>query len=486
MGAFLSKSKYMTGLQCPKLLWYHYNAKDQIPWPDEGTQAIFDMGHEVGDLAKLRYPGGIEVPMDKGFMDTISDTEALLPRRVPVFEASFLANNCYCRVDVLVPAAGDKWDIVEVKSTTSVKEVHVEDVAFQTHCLQSAGLTINRKYLMHLNNQYVRDGEVDVDQLFNLADITAYVDPLIPDVPARVADMLDVIGGPEPNVPIGRHCADPYDCSLKGKCWSFLPDHSVTELYRARKETVFDLIGRNTLAITDVASNELNDTHRIQRDAVKTNRPHVDPAGIRDWMDNLEFPLYCLDFETVSSAVPLYDGSRPYQQVPFQFSLHVLDSFDSTPSHQEFLAGDANDPRPGLIAGLHAIGPKGKVLAYNMGFEKRVINELADSFPGERHFLQELTDRLDDLLIPFRSFFYYHPEQRGSCSLKAVLPAVTGKSYDSLTIHDGNQAAREFQRVVIGNAPADEKESVLGSLREYCSQDTEAMIDLMNALRLLI
>jgi hypothetical protein len=486
MKPFISKSKFLSGLQCPKLLWYYYNAKDKIPPPDEATQTIFDTGHEVGNLAKLRYPDGIEVPMDRGIRETVADTKSMLPRRVPIFEASFLADDCYCRVDVLVPAPDGRWDIVEVKSTTGVKSVHVFDLAFQTHCLERSGLTINRKYLMHLNNKYVRDGGIDVDRLFTMADATAEVDSVVPDVPDRVVQMLDVIVGPEPDVMIGRHCTTPYDCPLKPFCWRFLPDHNVTDLYRARKDTVFDLVTRGKLALTDVSPDELTKKHLVQRDAVKKGRPHVAAGGIRGWLDRLEFPLYCLDFETVGPAVPLYDGTRPYQQVPFQFSLHVLDSFEASPVHCEFLAEDAGDPRPGLVGRLHAIGPKGSVLAFNMTFEKRVLGDLAKDIPDERQFLGELVDRMDDLLIPFRRFHYYHPDQRGSCSLKAVLPALTGKSYGNLAIHDGMQAAREFQRTVIGDSPQDEKETVLANLREYCRQDTEAMVDIVNALRMLI
>ncbi|MCK5619221.1 MAG: DUF2779 domain-containing protein, partial [Candidatus Krumholzibacteria bacterium] len=230
----------------------------------------------------------------------------------------------------------------------------------------------------------------------------------------------------------------------------------------------------------------LNEKQLIQQQALKQKKPHVDRNGIKNWLNRLKYPLYCLDFETINPAVPLFDGTRPYQQVPFQFSLHAVERPGAAPKHFEYLAGEPVDPRPGLIEGLRAIGPKGTVLAYNVTFERRVLNELANSFPDKRSFLQGIVSRLDDLIVSFRSFNYYHPDQRGSCSLKDVLPAVTSKSYENLAIHEGKQAAREYHRVVFGETSASEKELVLANLREYCRQDTEAMTDILNALMELV
>jgi hypothetical protein len=496
MSALLSKSKYLTGLQCPKLLWYSYNEPEKIPKPDAAKQAIFDAGHLVGDYAKLRYPGGVEVLRAGTLQDTVADTQELLPQRKPIFEASFLADQLYCRVDVLVPAPGanpesgaaanDTWDLVEVKSATSVKPVNIEDVAFQAHCLERSGIKLNRLYLMHVDNRFVRDGDIDPDALLHAEDVTTEARSILPEVPDAAEELLGVIDGAKPDIPIGPNCTAPYGCDLKAHCWSFLPDHDVTELYKARTRTKFDLIDDGILALADVPAERLNDKHRIQQDAVVTGEPHVEPDPIRDWLSRLTFPLYCLDFETMNPAVPLVDGTRPYQQVPFQFSLHVLDAFDSEPMHFEYLATNPGDPRPDLIEGLREIGPEGTILAYYMGFERGVLNDLGNSFPEHREFLADLAARLDDLLIPFRSFWYYHPDQRGSCSLKAVLPALTGKSYEGLAIQDGKQAAREFQHAVYGDATDEEREQTLADLSTYCRQDTEAMVDILDALRALV
>lgn len=483
MPSFISKSKYLAGLQCPKLLWYHYNSPGDIPEPDEATQAVFDTGHLVGDLAKRLYPGGEEVPMGDSLSETVSRTQALLPQRKPIFEASFLADGCYCRVDVLVPAAGDAWDLIEVKSATSVKPVNIDDVAFQAHCLGRAGVSLNRLHLMHLDNRYVKQGEIDPGGLLHAEDVTSGAGEKKPEVARTVEGLLGAIAGPEPEVPIGPHCNAPYGCDLQYICWSFLPEHNVTQLYRAGARKKFELISRGVTALTDAPTGKLTDRQRIQQRAVENGRPYVEANSIRAWLSGLRFPLYCLDFETMAPAIPLVDGTRPYQQVPFQFSLHVLDAFDSTPRHHEYLAAQPADPRPGLIEALRVIGPKGTVLAYNVGFERGVINRLAEDFPGHRAFLEDLSARLKDLMTPFSSFWCYHPDQKGSCSLKEVLPAFTGKSYEDMAIHDGSQAAREFQRAVFGGAPAAQREKVLKDLRAYCEQDTIAMLDILEALR---
>jgi len=487
MTVAISKSKYVSGLQCPKLLWTQYNDPDSIPKPDAAKRAIFETGHAVGDLAKDLFPGGTEIAWSdnpKGRMErTAAETQELMKRRVPLYEASFLIDGCYCRADLLVPTAGEAWDLYEVKSATGVKDVNLHDVAFQAWAIERCGVRLDCLYLVHLDNTYVRQGEVDVQDLFHAEDVTEHARELMPDVPQNVKRMQAVIDGDRPDTQIGGHCSDPYVCDLWPACSSFLPQDNILDLYRVRKQNAFAMIGDGIVSVVDVPPSNLNAKQRIQQEAIRTGTTHVQPEEIHTWLAGLEYPLHCFDFETMMPAIPLFDGTRPYQQIPFQFSLHVVDSPGAEPRHFEFLAENAVDPRPGLIDALGAIGPEGTILAYNMGFEQARLRELATDFPAHAEFLLGMVDRFQDLIVPFRNFWWHDARQRGSCSLKYVLPAVTGTTYEGMEIAEGGQAAREFQQAVFGNVTPDEKDRVLGALRTYCAQDTRALVDVLGVLR---
>ncbi len=498
---YISKSKYLAGLQCPKLLWTHFNNRESIPKPDEVRQHIFDAGHMVGDLAKRLYPGGKEVPLlfqaDDALDLTVTATRDLMNRRIPIFEASFLVDGRYCRVDILVPVpgpdgdrlSGDEWDLIEVKSSTRVKDVNINDVAFQYDALTRAGVNLNRLFLMHIDTGYVRGEKFEVERFFHLEDITDRAMRLIEYVPAALNRMFDTIAGPDPDTPIGPRCTSPYTCPLKDVCWSVLPDDNVTDFYRTGSRA-FGLLDEGIFAIAHTPDAKLSPRQQIQKKAVIEGAIQVDHKALRHWLDGLKYPLYHLDFETMNPAIPPLPGSRPYQQIPFQFSLHIQHEPGVRPEHVEYLAtwNDVplpGDPRPGLVDALKAIGPDGTVLAWNMGFEKGVLGDLAEMFPVEAERLADLVERMDDLIIPFRAFWVHHPRQKGSCSLKAVLPALTDFDYDDLAIGDGNQAARQYQQALYGNVAAKERALIFNNLLEYCKLDTMAMVEILRRLEKL-
>ena len=486
MKATISKSKYLAGLQCPKLLWYHYNVRDAFPPIGAAKQAIFDIGHQVGDMAKGLYPEGLEVQWNRDLSRTTAETQRLLLKRKPIFEASFEVDGCYCRADIMVPKGGDLWDLYEVKSATKVKDINIADIAFQTHVIERSGINLDRLYLVHIDNSYVRQGDIDPEGLFHAEDVTSQARALQIEVEPRVASMKGIISGARPNTLIGEHCSDPFDCDLWHLCSEFLPKYDVTQLYRARKSKVFELIAKGITELTEVPPSELSPGQLVQQQVFQSGQTHVEHEPIRAWLDGLEYPLHCFDFETMNPAVSLIEGTHPYQQIPFQFSLHILKKEGAVPNHFEFLAESPGDPRPALIDALMAIGPTGTILAYNMGFERRILRELSDAFPAHRAFLSELDGRFKDLITPFTSFWYYNAEQKGSCSLKHVLPALTGTTYEGMEISEGGQAMREYTRVVYEDVSLDEKTRILNSLRKYCAQDTNALLDILSKLRILL
>ena len=483
MPQLLSKSKYLNGLQCPKYLWLLFNEPERIPKPDTTTQYIFDQGHLVGELAKRLFPDGVDIPVDD-FIGNIKQTERLLQQRSPLFEAGIFAEGLYSRVDILNPASDHDWDIIEVKSTTDVKDVHLDDVSFQKYCCEKVGVKIRKCFLMHINNQYIKNGELDPQQYFTLQDITSNIEESGKGIEDRIDTLLEVISAREcPNVTIGRHCSNPYDCPL-AECWDFLPEGNVFNLYRGGSKS-FELFNSGILTIRDIPDEyRLTGAQQIQKTCETTGQAYIDKAGISGFLSTLQSPHYFLDFETISPVIPMFDGTRPYQTIPVQFSLHIIKKDGVKPEHFSFLAGGVDDPRPAFLAELKKVlGNTGSIVVYNQGFEEGILKELALAFPEYDNWVKQVRDRLVDLLIPFRKFHYYHPLQKGSASLKSVLPALTGKDYAGMDIADGQSASIAFQTVTYGEVSEEERNKVIADLEKYCALDTEAMLWIVDRLK---
>ena len=477
------------GRQCSKLLWFRYNAKDQIPAPDESQQAVFDQGHEVGELAQQLFPDGIEIDTKPGEFDAAIrlTTEALKQRR-PIYEATFSFGSGYARADILVPVAGDAWDLVEVKSTTSLKdEVHLPDIAFQAFVLTGADIKLRKCFLAHINNEFVRQGPIDPQKFFTLAEVTNAVATMSPEIADQIAAMQRVIGAKShPDVQIGPQCDSPYTCALHDRCWSFLPEASVFTLYRGGQKA-FSLLEHGIQKIADIPADvELTENQSIQRSTLLAGQPHIDHPALAAFLGQLEYPISYLDFETIGTAIPLFDGVKPYQQVPFQYSLHIARSANTKVEHRSFLAEGTADPRPEFMRQLvKELPATGSVVTYNASFETSRLNECCELLPEFKPWLRKVTPRVVDLLLPFRGFRYHHPDQNGSNSMKAVLPALTGKGYESLTIQEGGTASREFLRVTFGNVTAAERRRVRKALEEYCGLDTLGMVQIVDQLNRL-
>ncbi len=480
---FISKTNYLAGLQCFKYLWTLFHEPEKIPVPGKVTQHRFDQGHQVGQLAKTLFPKGIDIPTEN-FGDNIRLTRQLIEQRKPLFEAGIQSGNIYSRADILNPVEQGKWDIIEIKSSASVKDEHFDDVSFQKFCCEMAGLEIRNCHLLYINNQYVKNGDIDPTQLFTSEDITAQVDEMSNGIEDRINEILILLATDRcPDVTTGKHCSTPHDCPLNSICRDFLPAGNVFELY-GRKVKVEELLERGILSIRETPDEFLfNDKQRIQKKCEISGQPHINKKGIINFLSALWYPYYFLDFETSGSAIPLFDGTKPYQQIPFQFSLHIKKDEKSGLEHFSFIAQDTNDPRPALLAKLkNVLGDKGSIIVYNQSFEESILTDLADAFPEYREWIENLCDRLIDLLIPFRGFYYYHPEQRGSASLKSVLPALTGRGYDGLGITDGQEAGLAFLDIIHGNVSDDDRNRIREDMQKYCGLDSEGMALIIDKL----
>jgi hypothetical protein len=480
----LTKSAYLLGMQCDKLLWVYQNQRELMPEVDESTQAIFDQGHRVGDLAKTLYPEGIEIDWSAGHDRGIAQTRAVLQERKPLFEAGFVDGRTHARADILAPAANGRWDLIEVKSSSKVKDEHIPDVAFQKQVYEGAGIRIHKCFVMHIDTSYVRYGEVDAEQLMLRTEVTQEVKARADEVESESRRMISVISAKKcPKVDVGPHCAD---CPLHDDCWSFLPQRHVFALHRGG-EKCFELMDQGILRVQDIPDGyRMNKTQAVQVACEKSGKPHIDMDRIEEFVGRLQYPLHFLDFETFMVAVPPYDRMSPYEAIPFQYSLHVIEAPGKRARHYSYLADGSCDPRPELLAGLKAqIGNSGSIVAFNATFEKRILYLCSRHFPEFAGWIESINSRFVDLHVPFRQFDYYHPDQEGSTSLKAVLPALTDLKYDDLEIAGGQTASLRFAEMAFGNLTATEKKAIRKALEIYCHQDTEGMVKIVRVLERL-
>ena len=477
----LSKSKYLSGIQCKKKLWLEIHKPELIPDPPPAQQRIFDQGTTVGEMATDRFPGGVLIEADyMNIPKAIEQTnEALSQGLEIIFEGCFVNENVLVRPDVITHNEDDSWDIIEVKSSTSVKEVNTHDVAVQTWVLEGSNLKVSKKSLMHINRECVFP---DLTNLFTIADITDQVNGLLPEVPARLKELKKSLESNEPDIGIGQHCYSPYECPFVYHCWNWIPEHSIFTIPRLRWSVKERLLANKRVELDNLPADfSLNETQLRYLKSVERKEPIVNFVGIKDKIEELEYPLYFLDFETDGPAVPWFNGLHPYEQFPFQFSCHIL-YLDDSLEHREYLHTEKTDPRHALAKALiSATGKKGTVIAYNAGFEKGIISKLANWYPAHAQQLESISARLWDLLAVFRNY-YMDWRFKGSFSLKSVLPVlIPDMTYDTLEVHDGGEAQVTWERMLTTNDDQ-EKALLIKGLIIYCRQDTLAMVELYKML----
>jgi predicted RecB family nuclease len=461
----------------------HEPSAPELQW-DEPRSAVMDRGSRVGELARTYVPGGllVDLPYD-AYTERLAATEEALRTGVSViYEAAFRAENVFVSADIL-ERRGSRYCLIEVKSTTSVKDHHLFDVAIQTHILRRSGIDLARMEVMHLNRGCAYP---ELGNLFVRQDVTEEVEGLLAKVLGEISAQATMLVGGLPHVAVGDHCSVPYECPFAGRCWPELPRHHVSTLYAMRRRALeLDEQGYRTIydLPEDVPLGAIQDR---QRRAVKEGRLIVEPTLVRA-LDVFVPPIAFLDFETVGLAVPVWQGCHPYDAVPVQFSCHAQDT-DGRITHHEWLAEGPEDPRPTLAERLiQACEGARTVVAYNAGFERRCLEQMAEALPARALPLRSIVDRLVDLLPVVRNHVY-HPDFGGSFGLKSVLPAVVPNlGYDGLTIADGETASVELERFLFNGDPLElsTRERLRSDLLLYCQQDTLGLVELLGRLRLL-
>lgn len=489
-----SKSKYCELWQCPKRCWLK-EYKPQEETMDPSVQARFSAGNEVGDLAMGLFGKFTEVTTyDKnGKLDLrsmITKTKQLLDSGENVIcEASFNYNGLYCAVDILCKVK-DGYAIYEVKSSTHNEYVYSVDVAFQKYVLEKCGFKIKGTYLVNIDSSYVRQGELDIHKLFKITDISEYVaeEEKLVECNLEYAEKF-LANAEEPNIDIDMHCTYPHDCSFWNYCTKHISSPSVFDLYRLSFENKIASYKKGIVSFKDVRDYKLKVSaiQKMQIEFVLEDKPaYIDKDKIKEFLSTLTYPMYFLDFETMQPVIPQFENSKPYAQIPFQYSLHYIEGEGGELKHKEFLGISGEDPRRAIAESLcNDIPDNVCVLAYNKAFECTRLEELAKLFPDVAEHLLKIRFNIKDLLVPFQKGYYYNKAMGGSFSIKSVLPALfpddPALDYHNLEgVHNGSEAMSIFP--LIKDMPKEEAESARRNLLKYCELDTFAMVKVWQKL----
>lgn len=485
----LSKSQYCSAIQCPKMLWMKKNKPDVF---DDSwlNQAVFDTGNEVGDKAKSLFGEYTEVPFTD-FPKMIDTTKKLMEDGVPnICEASFSYDGLFCRVDILRNLGNHEVEVYEVKSSTDrIREIYFHDISFQCYILHKLGYEVRRACLVHINNKYVRQGELDLQQFFEFEDMTEKINTSYDDVAANLSRFEEYLKQTkEPKDDIGVHCHEPYSCGFYTYCTRNFPKPNFFDIPGFRIATKYELYHAGLVSYEDLMeSDKLSEKQRWQViHSLKPNVVRIKKPEIKRFLDGLYYPLYFLDFETFNPAVPIYDKTRPYQQIVFQYSLHYIEKEEGELHHREFLATPEEDPRQKIAERLLSDIPNDAcILAYNMTFEQTCIKGLAKLFPEWFTQLMHIHDRIQDLMYPFGRKDYYTSDMQGSYSIKHVLPALFPNdpelNYHNLEgVQNGSDASAAFLQMV--THPLEDWTERRKQLLKYCGLDTFAMVKIWQHL----
>ncbi len=485
MTNYLRRSNYLHGLQCHRCFWYEQNHPGRATRTSESQRWLLDQSREVRRRARCRFPEGMLIDTTDPREAAEQTQEAISSGMSCIFNASFIFHDTWwVRCDIL-QRDSNSWKIIEVEAAADVKEEHLADLAFQKYVLTEQGVTISGTEVMHTNRECVYP---DLCDLFITEDVTDQVNQLMDDVPNNVETFRTILGeNDEPDIPIGKRCDKSHSCSFKEYCWRDIPKCcSIFTIPYLSPNRQAELLDSGILYLCDVPDDfPLSENQRNYVNMVFNNQPEVDDEVIRHLLSELEYPIHFFDFEASNPAVPRFEGLKPFQHFPFQYSCHILQS-DGSCTHYEYLHTCTTDPRLPLVESLlDHISDVGSVVVYDARFERRILKGLAEFFPEHSEALQSIICRLWDQLEIFKNH-YKHPGFCGSNSLKFVLPVLMPTlSYQDLDIQEGNDAQAVWDKMI--NTPTGEaRDNMINDLRAYCEMDTLAMVGIHKALRLQV
>lgn len=487
---YLSKSDFLKYQLCSSFLWLWKYKKEVVPLDEaEDIERRLEQGNEIEAFARKLFSNGVLVE-GSGELAERQTLEYVRSGVKTIFQATVYSDNgLLAMADVIeFDEVSQSWTLYEVKSTNSVKPEHIMDVAFQKAAFAGSGYKIGKTGVIFLNKEYVRQSVVDPTKLLVKEDISARVDEVLPEIIQQMYDALAVVNSTqEPETCSCRLNTKSKHCPTFSYLNKDIPEYSVFNLSRIRGKKLENLVDNEILSVTDVPSDmKLSAVQTNQVAVAKSGRPIVDKGKIDKMFQELEYPLYFLDYETVSTAIPLFAGCKPFQQIPFQYSLHVLESADSKLKHAEYLSrNEAKLPINELLKSMSDnIGETGSVIVWYKSFEMSRNNEMAAMLPEFEPFLTSVNERVFDLMDIFSKQHYVHPDFKGSSSIKAVLPVLVPElSYKDMDIQNGAVASVRWYDAIVGSVGSEDAEGIFNSLIEYCKLDTLAMVRIYEHLK---
>ena len=492
---YLSKSKYCKLVQCPKILWMNkYKSDVAVP---TAREAVLANGTAVGELARNLFGDYTNIEFNTDLNIMVEDTKKMLKSKPNIItEASFNYDNNFCSVDILKNNL-DGVEIYEVKSSTDVHDIYLDDASYQYFVLSNLGLNVKKVCIVYINKQYVRDKELEIEKIFNIQDITDIAklkqDEIKKTIEMANKYMDEYNGDNEPNTDIGMHCFNPYKCEFWEYCTRNLPKPNVFDIgggmHTSKK---FEKYYEGKISFRDLQNENLNPKFLEQIDFELNNlKPKIEKEAIKGLMDSLKYPLYFIDYETYQLAIPEVEGTKPYQQLPFQYSLHIIKEKGASIQHKEFLAeiDDQNYIRHFAESMIKDMPENGSVIIYNKAFEPVRNNEIARMYPDLKDELERINSNIIDFMEPFKQRKYYTKEMHGSASIKAVLPALYPNDpeldYHNLpVVHNGGEASEAF--LSLRNMSKEEQKEIRHGLLVYCELDTYAMVKIWEKLNEIV
>lgn len=489
----ITKSKYMQFIKCAKC--FRLAEAD----PKAGENSLIDpnlirQGQATGETARGYFGKYSQINFASRECMAVQ-TEIFMndPDILNIAEASFIHDDCFCSADIL-HKTDTGCEIYEVKATTEMQDEYIDDLAFQYLVISSVLPNVTRACVMYLNKEYVRQGALDLQQLFVIEDIT---DKVI----AKRQEVMDNIGMIEQqalfgdaDIRIGMQCHNPHECGFWDLCTENLPHPNVFDVRgRTAKSKKHEFYDKGIVTFADVYREAVGKRIKLSDKALRQvsaeledQPPYIDMEKIQEVLDQFSFPLYFLDFETINQAIPPFDGTKPYQQIPFQYSLDIMESADAKLQHKEYLADPNTKWLPEIVEHLcNDIPMNVCTLAYNMAFEKSCIRILAGIFPDYAEHLLSIHDNMLDLMVPFRDQMYYTRSMEGSYSIKYVLPSLfpddPSLNYHNLEdVHNGTEAMSTFYSMKDMNV--DDYVKTRNNMLKYCGLDTFAMVKIWGKL----
>lgn len=478
----LTKSLFMSGLRCPKKMWLEINNSSMIESLPLAQKRIIQQGIEVQEYARKRFSSGYLIEGKSS--EALEKTQKFLHSNIDcLFEAAFLFNDILVRCDILQKTKNASWDLIEIKSSGSIKDEYIDDIAIQKYVLINCSLPINKVKVMHINTRTCFFP--NLENLFVIEDVSDKVDQRLSElnIESKINQFKEILNSfKNPLIAIGKHCINPQPCSFQSNCWQNIPEGSIFTIPRLSTEKLNQLVEREIFAIKDINNQiKLTPNQKKYVDLISNNQPNIDFDEIQNIISTLQYPLHFFDIETQNPAIPRFEGLKPYEQFIFQYSCHILHK-DKSLEHYEYLHTDNSDPRPSVIESLiNHIEPTGTIIVYHQSFESNILKKLAQDFPQYKQELLCMVERLWDLEEIFKQY-YQHPKFYGSTSIKKVLPVlVRDLSYDKLEIQRGDVAQAIWDSMIICSNK-NKKSEMIKNLKEYCQLDTLAMVKIHEKL----